>query len=144
MRTRGLIQIVAVAAFLVGCASTAEKMAEKGVEPMTAEELRTTITGNSFYQRGDGWEWAGYFKPDGTATGRAWGSWGEVVANGTWDITDDGLQCEDWENEWGGDGRGCSHWYQDGDLIVYDHVSGSKGQEPTGTLKFSEGNAYNL
>ena len=43
-----------------------------------------------------------------------------------------------------GGGYGCFRWYQDGESFIYDHVSGSKGQEPTGTLTHSEGNSYNL
>ena len=144
MRTRSLIKLVAVCLFLFGCTSTAEQMAEKGIEPMTAAEIREAFTGNSAYIKGPDWEYTGYYNPDGTLIGRSWWQGGEETATATWEIKDDGLLCRDWDNDWGGGGYGCARMYRDGENIVYDNVSGSAGKYPSLTLTLSEGNAFNL
>lgn len=144
MSKKSLLILAAVSAILAGCASTSERMAEKGIEPMSADELKATFPGNTAYQKGDGWEWAGYYTTDGTIIGKSWWNGGEKRATATYEITDDGHICRDWDNEWGGGEYGCTLFYRDGDNIVYDVVSGSKGKYPTGTITVSEGNSYGL
>jgi len=144
MRTRDFILVVATSVLVFGCTSTSERMAEKGIEPMTAAEIRETISGNSLYLKGPYYEYAGYFKPDGTLIDRVWWNGGEETSTGIWEIKDEGLICRNWENDWGGGGYGCSHWYRDGENIVFDAVSGSKGKISTGTMTPSTGNAYEL
>ena len=144
MHLKHLIAAAALGATLAGCASTSDEMAEKGIAPMTADQLEATFPGNTAYIKGSGWEWAGYYADDGTIRGRSWWSGGEETATASYEITDDGLICRDWDNNWGSGGYGCSRYYQDGDKIVYDAVSGSKGKYPTGTLTVSEGNSYGL
>ena len=144
MHTRIMILLAVAVSSLWGCASTAERMAKKGIEPLTADELRTTLPGNSVYERGDTWEYTGYLRSDGTLFGRSWWDGGEETATGKWEITDEGLYCRDWDNDWGGGGYGCLRMYRDGDKIVYDWASGSKGKNPTGTMLPVKGNAFDL
>ncbi|MBY8976053.1 hypothetical protein KHP62_09565 [Rhodobacteraceae bacterium NNCM2] len=127
-----------------GCKTTEEAMAEKGIAPMTGDEIMATMNDASVRQTGDGWVWVGYYKPDGTMVGMSTWDGGTKSGSGIWEVKDD-LICEDWDNDWGGGEYGCSAYYREGDTITYTHVSGSKGNYPEGEFTVvGTGNVNNL
>lgn len=73
-----------------GCATV-----PKGVEPLTADELRAMLPGNTVYVKGDGFEYFTFYEKDGAYRGKAWGNWGEDPFKGKWEIKDTGEVCYD-------------------------------------------------
>lgn len=94
-------------------------------------ELHDALLGNTLSRSGGPfwrrWDYAGVHGGDGAITGRISWSGGEEVATGVWEISPDGLYCRTWSNRWGGGQRGCFRVARGGEILVFDHVSGSGG-----------------
>lgn len=124
--------------FLVlGCATIPD-----GVEPLTADELRSILPGNSVYIKGQQFEYAGYYFKNGDFKGRAWGSWGEEREQGTWEITDDGLICYKYDKT--GQEGNCRQLYPDKkkqNAYIAVNVSG-KTRHKILTYNIVSGNKY--
>jgi len=73
------------------------------------------------------WQYVGTHAADGTMAGRVSWSGGEESAAGVWDLSSEGLYCRAWSNKWGGGKRGCFRVSLAGETLVFDHVSGSRG-----------------
>lgn len=146
MRARALTAVV-TAVFLVSCQQgpTEEQMAGQGNDPLSGEEIRKTLVGNSTHETGHSsggrYQFAAYFMEGGQARGRAWWSGGQQEGTGRWRI-DGNLWCERWNpDKWGGGREICQKVYKDGNQVSFIVVSGS-GDNDTVTLK--KGNAYDL
>lgn len=73
------------------------------------------------------WTYAGVHRGDGTMTGRvAWSGGGET-ATGAWEVTADGLYWRTWNTTSGAGERGCFAVSRENGTLVFDHVSGTRG-----------------
>lgn len=117
-------------------------------EFLKAAELRQTLLTNSLYRSGRQlfrlWEYASRHGEDGSITARVWWSDGHEDAAGTWEITANGLYCRTWSNNWGDGEPGCFHVHRDTDRLVFDHVSGSRGDANRYTYRLLPGNPHGL
>lgn len=77
-------------------------------------------------------------------TGRVSWPGGEEVASGVWEISADGLYCRTWGNQWGAGRRGCFRVSRGGELLVFDHVSGSGGDAARYVYRLLPGNPQRL
>jgi hypothetical protein len=115
---------------------------------LSASEVREMLVDNSLYRRGrewwGAWEYAGLHRADGTMTGRVWWSDGEEAVEGVWEVTGDDLYCRTWSNHWGGGQCGCFRVSRDGDTLVFDHVSGARGDADRYTYRLLPGNSYGM
>lgn len=143
--------VVALSVGVLGACSgskSPEELKAAGAKQWTGEEILAAYEGNSAYTSGyngtSKWEWAGYYRPDGTASGRAWWSGGEAIGSGKWKV--EGAQlCSEWPDrkEWGGGVLNCFEVFQEGAKVMQIGVSGpDKGR--TFEMKFQAGNAYEL
>jgi hypothetical protein len=115
-----------------------EGKAAPRVAPLTAAEMRSlfpgnTLTGENTY----GERWHAYFAPDGKMFGRTFDG---QTDEGTWEITDDGQDCEQYNN-WQGGRRRCFINFKKGDEYEYWYADGSR---MGGTFKIRPGNPENL
>ena len=112
---------------------------------MTSEQLHSAYTGNSVYEKGDGWEFTAFYRPDGTVQGRAWWDGGERSSPGQWRVTDDGQYCSKWAHQkWGGGEESCFAMFWDQDHVNWVRVSGRMEREITGQTQFHQGNKFNM
>jgi hypothetical protein len=115
------------------------------VPALTGQEIAQAIEGNTLHRSGHtagtDWQWAGYYRPDGTMTGRAWWNHGERTSEGRWSIEGDQF-CREWDNSWGGGEAGCFRLYRQGDRLTMVKVSGSGDEE--GQSFVVEGNPYGV
>lgn len=125
---------------------TAKSLAESGAPPLTAEEIRSTLIGNSVYSKfrtrksNSPAEYTGYYE-DGTIRARAWGSGWDDTDSGTWEATSDSQYCRSWNN-WREGKRACYELYKlDDGRVFFKHVSGN-GSSSTETV--SAGNTFEL
>jgi tetratricopeptide (TPR) repeat protein len=115
-----------------------EGKAAPRVAPLTAAEMRSLFPGNTLTgQNVDGERWHAYFAPDGKMFGRM--STGQTD-EGTWEITDDGKDCEQYNN-WSGGRMRCFINFKKGDEYEYWYADGSR---KAGTFKIRPGNPENL
>ena len=131
--------------------------------PLEAPALRQTLTSHTLSRTGGTlwqlWEYAGVHRDDGTMTGRVTWSGEEQLGQGTWALSPEGLYCRTWQNEWGGGKLGCFRASitpqaptEESDApalvaprsIVFDHVSGSRGDAERYTYLLIPGNPYGL
>jgi len=110
-------------------------------QPLSAEELRSTIAGNSVYVGAGSSEFAAYHSSDGALTGKAWGTGQEQTGDGSWKVNDDGQYCRKWDNAWSGGKWGCFKVYRDGEQLQMERVSGAGANGP---MKLEEGNPHEL
>jgi len=105
-------------------------------EPLTAEVLRRLFPGNTAagFISGGG-PWHVYHEPDGRMRLRDSSGYRD---KGTWEITDDGQWCRQWE---GGGPKACFIYFQNGDELEYWYSDGSKMR---GKFKMIAGNPENL
>ncbi|MEL6266246.1 MAG: hypothetical protein AAFR52_11475 [Pseudomonadota bacterium] len=138
---RSLIASLVGVALLAGCQTTEEKLVEGGAQPLTADEVAALVVGNTLYTASDRWRHHSYYAPDGTAAGRTTWDGGEESASAVWEISEDGLWCRDWDNDWGGGEHGCQAVYPAGDgdyWFIYRR--GSHGETKDFKVTVLEGN----
>jgi hypothetical protein len=103
--------------------------------------IRTTVLNNTLHRCGwrafRRWEYTNAHQPDGTMTGTIRWSKGSEVTRGTWDISDEGLHCRQWDNQWGDGEIGCFRVRRNGQSLVFTHVSGSSGEAEQYTYQLS-------
>jgi hypothetical protein len=126
--------VLAIALFaLTACQSPAVPDIAASAGPLDEGELRETLLGHTLSRTGGPlwrrWDYAGVHRADGTIAGRVSWSGGEEVASGVWDISSESLYCRTWNNNWGDGRRGCFQVWRGGDVLVFDHVSGSPGDD---------------
>ncbi len=133
---------------LTGCQSPAVPDIAASAGPFDGGELRETLLGHTLSRTGGPlwrrWDYAGVHRADGTITGRVSWSGGEEVASGVWDISPEGLYCRAWNNDWGDGRRGCFQVRRSGDVLVFDHVSGSRGDADSYAYRLLPGNPHGL
>ena len=133
---------------LSGCASLTTPDDDQPLQPLSSAEIRTALTENSLYRRGGRWwrrwEYTGFYRADGSVTGRVWWSGGEEIVQGHWNVTAAALFCRTWENNWGDGKRGCFRVSRAGDRIVFDYVSGSSGGAERFSYRYLTGNPQGL
>ncbi|MEO1776217.1 MAG: hypothetical protein AAFS07_14820 [Pseudomonadota bacterium] len=130
---------------LMSCTSTEERLVADGVVPLTGPEVSALVSGNTLSTKGDGWTHDTFIDASGRLTGRAVWNGGSETADGVWEVTEDGLYCRDWENDWAGGGYGCSRVYPAGDgghWFIY--ANGSRGEVTEIYVTVSEGNTQSL
>jgi hypothetical protein len=95
---------------------------------LTAQQVRTTLSGNTVYERserpGNVYEAKILFAPDGTMIGRAWGDWGEQSDTGKWRVSDAGEWCRTWATQWDAGKEGCFKVFRSGDILQMVQTSG--------------------
>lgn len=130
-RPRRVVAVLLVTFMLTACQSLGASNPRVSPQPLTAIEVRGILV-NHMLSRSGGplwrrWEYGGVHRSDGTMTGRV--SWfgGDEVATGVWEMSPDDLYCRAWGNEWGAGQRGCFRVSRAGETLVFDHVSGSRG-----------------
>ncbi len=149
MKAIKLITMLVVSTTLMACESmdtkVANQIAESGATALTADEIRTTMSGNSVYEKGktskgNPMQFTGYYQ-DGTMKGRAWGSGWDETDTGTWKATENNEFCRMWSN-WRDGKEGCFKLYRLSDTeIAWEAVSGA------GSMSISSiepGNPYEL
>jgi tetratricopeptide (TPR) repeat protein len=108
------------------------------VAPLTAAEMRSLFPGNTMTgQNVYGERWHAYYAPDGKMFGR---SFSGQTDEGTWEITDDGQDCGQYNN-WQGGRYECFINFKKGDVYEYWYADGSRMR---GTFKIRPGNPENL
>ena len=134
------------AVLLAACQSPRVPDASRSLQALTAAELHDTLVGNTLIRSGGPfwrrWDYAGRHRGDGTMTGRVSWSGGQERATGVWDISPDGLYCRTWSNEWSAGRRGCFRGSRDGDILIFDHVSGSSGDAERYAYRLVPGNPH--
>lgn len=130
------------AALLSACATNLDT---KGYQPMSAAAIKQAMSGNTLYTTGFShqthWQWAGYYRPDGTAHGLAWWHGGQQDGKGTWEVTSNGRMCEDWNNNWNHGKHACFRYFRKGDVII--SKAATEGVE-SHKLTLEKGNPYKL
>ena len=130
------------------CEGSPEPDAALSLRPLAAAEVRQTILAHTLSRHGGAWwrawEYAGLHREDGTMTGRVWWSDGQESAEGEWQVMDAGLYCRTWGNHWGDGRRGCFRVSRDGEILVFDHVSGASGDAERYTYRLLPGNPQGL
>ena len=131
-RTRLMAAATVVAAVALGsCGTTntpkvADAPAAKTIGgALTADQIRSVVSGNTGYGQEDRFQWRTFYAPDGRLQGRHWGSWGEERDEGTWEITGSGQLCRQWTIKWGKRKRACFEVYKDGELIKLLNADGN-------------------
>jgi len=132
----------------MGCATGTNSISPSTPEFLRAAELQRTLLDNSLYRHGRRlfrvWEYASRHSEDGSITARIWWSDGHDDAAGTWEVTPDDLYCRTWSNNWGNGKRGCFRVHREAATLVFDHVSGSRGDADRYTYLLLPGNPHNL
>ncbi|MBZ0215724.1 MAG: hypothetical protein K8F25_04155 [Fimbriimonadaceae bacterium] len=109
--------------------------------PLSAEELRAAMAGNSVYVGAGGSEFAAYHNSNGSLAGRAWGTGQEQTGAGSWKIDEKGQYCRKWDNAWSGGQWGCFKVYKEGEQLQMERVSGAGANGP---MKLQTGNPHDL
>lgn len=78
---------------------------------MESQEIRSAIVGNTLYVTGVNgstkWEWAAYFRDDGSISARSWWAGGAEKAGGAWKLQGN-QYCSQYETKsWGGGELNC-------------------------------------
>ena len=149
MQAHKLISILAVASALTACASVEDKISERitaeGATPLTAAEIRTTLTGNSVFEKfktakGNPAKFTGYYK-DSVVLGRSWGSGWDEKDQAIWRATKNNEYCRSWK-KWRDGKEGCFTIYRLSDTeLAFVAVSGSA---KSGIAKLETGNPYSF
>ena len=129
----GLMATLASALLFSGCSGSSP--AELGDAPLSAEEMKTVLVGNSIV--GDNWDgpYTVYFPAYGEMRGlRA----SHYKDSGTWRADDDAI-CATWENWWGGVER-CWGIYLDGSTVSWLRPESDAPEQ----AEIVEGNPYGL
>jgi hypothetical protein len=150
MQPSSLRRITALLAaiLLAACQSPPTPGPGVSLEALTAADLRHSLIGNTLSRSGGSlwrrWDYAGVHHDDGTMTGRV--SWpdGEEIATGVWETSPDGLYCRAWGNRWGAGQRGCFQVSRGDGVLVFHHVSGSRGDAERYVYRLLPGNLHGL
>lgn len=133
---------------LAGCAAWPRVGSDAQFEPVAASTLSDLLAGHTLYRRGtrlfSTWEYANLHQADGVMTAKVWWSDGEERVEGRWNITADGLYCRTWQNHWGDGKAGCFRMSWEGDFLIFDHVSGTRGDADRYVYQRQPGNPYGL
>lgn len=133
---------------LWGCAPTDRHGGASNPAFLPAAELQRILTSHSLYRHGRQlfrvWEYASLHGRDGTTTARVWWSDGQESAQGSWEVTVDNQYCRTWSNNWGNGKRRCFRVHREADMLIFDHVSGSRGDADRYTYSLLPGNPHNL
>ena len=92
---------------------------------LTADQIRSLVSGNTGYGQEDRFQWRTFYAPGGQMQGRIWGGWGEERDEGSWEIAATGQLCRQWTIKWGSRKRACFEVYKDGDLIKLINIDGN-------------------
>ncbi len=109
-----------------------------GLEPLTAEQIKTAFTGNSIYtenmnEAGQSANAILYHENSGKIRMRAWGHWGKLTDKGVRDVSDAGDYCAKWNGMLAARGKICFKIYKKGDQVfLVPH--NAQGKRRTGTL----------
>jgi hypothetical protein len=108
------------------------------LKPLSSEQIKTALSGNSLYsedvnEMGQNANAILYHEKSGKIRMRAWGHWGKLTDQGTWDISDAGDYCTKWNGMLARRGKICFKVYQNGDQ-VYLVPTNTKGKRRIGTL----------
>jgi hypothetical protein len=103
--------------------------------PLTLAEIRSLFPGNTATSESGGWHV--YHALDGKLLIRMFSG---QTDEGTWEITDDGLFCRQWNN-FGGGKKACFIYFKKGDEYEYWYADGSAMR---GKFKIRPGNPENL
>lgn len=152
MGWRRLTSVIAGVGLVGACAASTAKAPPSPGQPeapetavqLSADEIRKLFSGVTIRREGGGWVWYGYYAPDGSLRGRAEWTGGGQTGTGHWEISEDGLLCREWDNNWGGGGYGCSRIYRYGDQIIQVHARGSAGRFRKSRLTLLQGNPQGL
>ena len=133
---------------MAGCAAWPRVTSDAKLQPVGAAELSELLVGNTLYRRNtrlfSDWEYANLHHAYGVMTAQLWWSDGEELAEGRWEVTADSLYCRIWQNNWGDGKQGCFGVSRDGDLLIFDHVSGSRGDADRYVYQWQPGNPFDL
>jgi len=108
----------------------------------TKDQLLAAYNDNTLYLETFSYEFASYYDADGTARGRGWNLIGEERGSATWHVTDAGLFCVQWHNDWAGGNENCYTVQLSGKESIFTHVSGEGGKSRTFVIL--AGNPYSL
>lgn len=140
--------LLALPLSLTGCTGWPRVASNAMLQTVEAGDLRELLADNTLYRRGrrvaGAWHYAGLQRADGTILARIWWAGGEERASGRWEVTDRGIYCRIWDNHWGGGERGCFRVSRSGDTLVFDHVSGSRGDADRYAYQLQAGNSHGL
>jgi len=87
---------------LAGCALSKrdqfkQDMMVQGVQPISGKQLKTLMSNATQHEKHPTkYEATFHYSADGTADGKAVGSFGEKIYIGTWRINDQGALCQEW------------------------------------------------
>jgi len=138
---------------LAACQSPSADDDALELTPLAGPALHEVLTTHTLARSGgtlwQAWDYVSLHRSDGSTssgsmTGRVAWSGEEQVGHGTWELTPDGLYCRTWANEWGGGKRGCFRVAGAPQMIVFDYVSGSRGNAEHYVYRLVPGNPYGL
>ena len=116
--------------------------ADTGAITAGKDQIVASYDGNTLYEDGSYYEFAGFYNADGTARGRGWNLLGEERSTGKWRVTDDGKFCMQWDRkDWGRGEESCYTVQLQGDKTSLIHIAGGDDDRNFTILK---GNPYNL
>jgi hypothetical protein len=150
MQTSSLRPVTALLATILLGACQSPLAPDPGVslEALTEAELRDTLIGNTLSRSGGPlwrrWNYAGVHRDGGTMTGRVSWSDGEEISTGVWEASPNGLYCRAWANHWGAGQRGCFQVSHSDGILVFHHVSGSRGDAGRYVYRLLPGNIHGL
>ena len=139
---RGLFAVAIMSSFLAGCASPVDKFKDnldvQGLKPLSGSEITAAFAGNTMLGENSKHMFSRYHAVDGTAKGRAWGSWGEEAAIGVWHIDNEDLLCSKFEGDWAKSGERCSLvYYITGNDYTHIIIKGTKSKSnPNGIYNY--------
>ncbi len=123
--TTGLA-VISILIVIVGCVQTVEEfqtdMAAKGVQSLTATEIKTAFIEHTMLGKHAKYDWARYLASDGIIKARVWGTWGEESSIGRWWINAEGMLCINNDNDKYKYGDRCSIVYPGQAKNEYTHI----------------------
>jgi hypothetical protein len=136
-RRFGAVSAVLLAAILASCAGNEPR---SGV--LSAEQIRETVTGNALTRCGTRllgqWRYTARHGRDRSLEAVVLAGARREDAAGVWRVTEDGLYCRTWNNDWAGGREGCFSVTRNGDALTIDHVSGAAGEAASYTYSLGE------
>ena len=132
-----------VCALAVMFAATVTVHAQSQTQPLTPQEVRVLLTGNTFTGEssiGNGFHV--FYKADGRMYGLLFkGPWKGKRDDGTWDVTKEKGHCRQW-SQWARREQQCFKIYRDGERLKYEQTSAYKVLKGSGYMR--KGNPENL
>jgi hypothetical protein len=146
-----MYRFVLAGTVFLGLAACATVPSTDELQRLSGEELRSALTGNTYYGTAPKYKYADYYLEDGTSYTRVWGSWGSQRAKGSNTISDDGEWCttysgdHDWTTP---DHEYCSVVYTDDEGNYYGEVTKNtynrSREGNVGKVEIKPGDTYNL